>query len=130
MGDVVVSILPYGLAAAAAAPAAAVVSALILGQAKRKILSALIFVCGALLIDAGVGILILSLMEASGEFTDGADIAAWVDALLGVIFVGIGVMAIFQTESPEKSAAQRAESSAWSRPGRSSWSCSVWPSPS
>jgi hypothetical protein len=96
VGDKPVAILPYGLAAAAAAPAAAVVSALILGQAKRKILAALIFVCGAFLIDATFGILILSLMEASGEFTDGAGVALVVLLLLALLpyYVPIVMFAI------------------------------------
>ena len=108
MGELLVAIIPYGLAAALAAPASAIVSALVLGQAKRAILSACLFVLGALILDGLVAVVILSLMEASGQFTDGADIADWVDALLGLIFVGIGITAVFQTESPEKSAAQRA----------------------
>jgi threonine/homoserine/homoserine lactone efflux protein len=108
MGELLVALIPYGLAAALAAPASAIVSALVLGQAKRAILSASMFVLGAFILDGLVAVVILSLMEASGQFTDGADIAAWVDALLGVIFVGIGISAVFQTESPEKSAAQRA----------------------
>lgn len=108
VGELLVSIIPYGLAAAVAAPASAIVSALVLGQAKRAILSASLFVLGAFILDGLVAVLILSLMEASGQFTGGAEIADWVDALLGVIFVGIGITAVFQTESPEKSAAQRA----------------------
>ena len=108
MGDLLVALIPYGLAAALAAPASAIVSALVLGQAKRAILSATMFVLGAFILDGLVAVVILSLMEASGQFTNGADIADWVDALLGFIFVGIGITAVFQTESPEKSAAQRA----------------------
>jgi threonine/homoserine/homoserine lactone efflux protein len=102
------ALIPYGLAAAAAAPAAAVVSALVLGQAKRPVGGALFFVAGALALDVVVSVVLLGIFEASGKFTEGADIGAWIDAILGGIFVLIGVFAIFQTESPEKTAARRA----------------------
>lgn len=108
MGDLLLSLIPYGLAAALAAPAAAVVAALILGKAERPLLGGLAFVAGAALLEAVFAALILALMEASGSFTSGADIDGWIDAILGVIFIGIGVAAVFQTESPEKEAAQRA----------------------
>ena len=108
MGDLLLSLIPYGLAAAAAAPAAAVVAALILGQAQRPIFSGSIFVAGALLLDMLFSVVVLGLMEASGSFTSGADIGAWVDTVLGAIFLALGVSAIFQKEDPTKEAARRA----------------------
>jgi threonine/homoserine/homoserine lactone efflux protein len=108
VGDLLLSLVPYGLAAALAAPAAAVVAALILGKAQRPLLGGVAFVAGAALLEAVFAALILALMEASGSFTSGADIDGWIDAILGLIFIGIGVAAVFQTESPEKEAAQRA----------------------
>jgi threonine/homoserine/homoserine lactone efflux protein len=108
VGDLLLSLIPYGIAAAVAAPAAAVVAALILGQAQRPILGGTAFVSGAVMLDAVFAAVILALMEASGQFTSGADIDGWIDTILGVIFIGIGVAAVFQTESPEKEAARRA----------------------
>jgi threonine/homoserine/homoserine lactone efflux protein len=108
VGDLLLSLIPYGIAAAIAAPAAAVVAALILGQARRPILGGTAFVSGAVILDAVFAAVILALMEASGQFTSGADIDGWIDTILGVIFIGIGVAAVFQTQSPEKEAAQRA----------------------
>ena len=108
MGDLLLSLVPYGIAAALAAPAAAVVAAFILGKAQRPLLGSSAFVAGAAVLDAVFALVILVLMESSGQFTAGADIDGWIDALLGVIFIGIGISAVFQTQTPEKEAAQRA----------------------
>jgi threonine/homoserine/homoserine lactone efflux protein len=108
MGDLFLSLVPYGLAAAIAAPAAAVVAAFVVAQAKHPVIGGVAFVAGALVLDVLVAALVLALMESSGEFTSDADIDGWIDAVLGVIFIGIGAAAFFQTESPEKEVAQRA----------------------
>ena len=63
MGDLLLSLIPYGLAAALAAPAAAVVAALILGKAERPLLGGLAFVAGAALLEAVFAALILALMS-------------------------------------------------------------------
>jgi hypothetical protein len=51
MGDLIISILPYAVAAAAAAPIVAVVTALILAESKRPLLSAWMFTAGAAGLD-------------------------------------------------------------------------------
>jgi len=94
----------YGLAAAVAAPVAAVVSALILSKSTRPITSALVFTAGALFLD----LVLVFVVFASGAFDDGGDAGAYLDVGLGLIFAVFGVLAIFQQESPEKDAARRA----------------------
>jgi hypothetical protein len=47
MGELILNVLPYGLAAAAAAPIVAVVTALILAHSERPLLSAWVFTAGA-----------------------------------------------------------------------------------
>src|SRR4249920_166798 len=88
MTGLVGQLVLYGLAAAAAAPIAAVVSALILGKSKTPLPSAFTFVAGAALLDAIV-------------------VVVFFDILLGVIFGGLAVVAIFEKDSPEKDAKQR-----------------------
>jgi len=94
----------YGLAAAVAAPVAAVVSALILSKSTRPITSALVFTAGAVVLDLVIVFAIL----ASGAFDDGGDAGAYLDVGLGLIFAVFGMLAIFQKESPAKDAARRA----------------------
>ena len=45
---------------------------------------------------------------AADLFENGGDAGAYVDVGLGVLFAAMGLLAVFQTESPEKEAAQRA----------------------
>ncbi len=45
---------------------------------------------------------------AADLFEEGGDAGAIVDVGLGVIFVAMGLLAVFQAESPEKDAARRA----------------------
>jgi len=94
----------YGLAAAVAAPVGAVVSAVILSKSKRPIAGVLVFTAGALLLDVVIVVIVL----ASGAFGGGGDAGAYLDVLLGVLFALLGVLAVFQKESPEKEAARRA----------------------
>ena len=103
MGNLLAQVAVYGLAAAAAAPVAAVVSALILGKSTRPLLSAWTFTAGAATLDIAFAVIVL----ASGAFDDGGDAGAIVDVLLGVLFAAIGLLAVFQAESPEKDAARR-----------------------
>ena len=107
MGDLLVALVPYGLAAAAAAPAAAAVAALVLGQAQRPIVSTSAFIAGALLLDIAFAAIVLAVMEGSGQFTSDSDIGAWVDTVLGAVFLLLGVMALFQKDDPAKDAARR-----------------------
>jgi len=95
----------YGLAAAAAAPVAAVVSAFILGKSSRPVPSAVAFVAGALLFDAIITVIVV---VALGRADASSDIGAYIDLGLGAIFLILGVVAIFQRETPEGEAKQRA----------------------
>lgn len=104
MGSLLAQVALYGLAAAAAAPVAAVVSALVLGKSSRPLLGVWTFVAGAAFLVVGFSVVVL----ASGAFDDGGDAGAYVDVGLGVLFLGMGMMALFGSESPEKDAARRA----------------------
>ena len=104
MGTLLIQVAIYGLAAALAAPVAIVVTALILGKSKRPVVSAWTFVAGAASLDVLFAVVIL----AADLFENGGDAGAYVDVGLGVLFVGMGLLAVFQHESPEKEAAQRA----------------------
>ena len=104
MGSLLVQVAIYGLAAACAAPVAAVVSAVILGKSARPVISTWTFVAGAAFLDVVFAAVIL----AADLFENGGDAGAIVDVGLGVLFVAMGLIAVFQTESPEKDAAQRA----------------------
>jgi len=95
----------YGLAAAVAAPIAAVVCAFVLGKSSRPLPSALAFVLGAVLLDAIVTVIIVI---ALGRADASTDIGAYIDLALGAIFLILGVVAIFQRETPEGEAKQRA----------------------
>jgi Sap, sulfolipid-1-addressing protein len=104
LGSLLVQVAIYGLAAAFAAPIAIVVSALILERSKRPLASVWTFVAGAAFLDVVFSIVIL----ASGAFDNGGDAGAYVDVGLGVLFLAMGGLALFGTESPEKDAARQA----------------------
>ena len=104
MGSLLVQVAIYGLAAAFAAPIAIVVSALILGKSARPVFGAWAFVAGAAFLDVVFAVVIL----AADLFEDGGDAGAIVDVGLGVLFIAMGLLAVFETESPEKDAARRA----------------------
>jgi len=104
MGSLLVQVAIYGLAAAFAAPIAAVVSALILGVSQRPVVSAWTFVAGAALLDIGFS----AVMLASGLLDVSSDASAWIDAGLGVLFLVMGIFAVFSSETPEKDEARRA----------------------
>lgn len=104
MGSLLVQVAIYGLAAAVAAPIAAVISALILGKSKRPVVGAWTFTAGAAFLDVLFAVVVL----ASGLFDSGGDAGAIVDVGLGVLFLVMGVLAFFQEERPEVEAARRA----------------------
>ncbi len=104
MGSLLVQVAFYGLAAALAAPIGIVVTALILGKSQRPLVSAWTFVAGVALLDVVLATAIL----ASGAFEGGGDAGAYVDVGLGLLFLGMGIVAVFGKESPEKDAARRA----------------------
>ena len=103
MGSLLLQVALYGVAAAAAAPVAIVVSALILGKSARPLGGAWAFTAGAACLDVIFAVAIL----ASGAFEGGGDAGAIVDVGLGLLFAAIGTSAIFSSESPEKQAARR-----------------------
>ena len=105
MNGLYAQLILYGLAAAAAAPIAAVVCAFVLGKSTRPLPSAAAFVLGALALDALVTVVIV---VALGRADASTDIGAYIDLALGAIFLILGVVAIFQRETPEGEAKQRA----------------------
>lgn len=108
MGELILNVLPYGLAAAAAAPIVAVVTALILSHSKRPLLSASVFTAGAAALDVVFAVALLVTANASGAFDGGSSEAgAIVDLVLGAIFLAIGIKAVFSRESAEEQASQR-----------------------
>lgn len=86
MGSLLVQVAIYGLAAACAAPVAAVVSAVILGKSARPVISTWTFVAGAAFLDVVFAAVIL----AADLFENGGDAGAIVDVGLGVLFVAMG----------------------------------------
>ena len=107
MGSLLVQMALYGLAAAAAAPIAIVLSALILAQSNRPCPERLgvhrrCCVSGhphhrdRPLVFFG-----------ASDVESGSDASAILDTILGALFFALGVVAIFSRESPEKDAAQR-----------------------
>lgn len=104
MAGLLVQVAVYGLAAAAAAPIAAVVTALVLGRPRRPLLAAWTFVAGAAFLDVVFAAVVL----ATDPFANGGDAGAIVDVGLGLLFCALGLMAVFETPSPEKEAVQRA----------------------
>jgi hypothetical protein len=109
MGELILNVLPYGLAAAAAAPIVAVVTALILAKSKRPLLSAWVFTAGAAALDVAFAAVLLVAANASGAFEGGgSEGGAIVDVVLGAVFLAIGIRAVFSSESPDQQASQRA----------------------
>jgi hypothetical protein len=106
MGSLLVQMALYGLAAAAAAPIALVLSALILAQSKRPVSSVWVFTAGAAFLDAAIIAIVLVVFGASA-IGSGGDASAILDVILGALFLLLGVSAIFAKESPEKDAKQR-----------------------
>lgn len=107
MGSLLVSLIPYGLAAAAAAPAAAVFAALVLSQAKRPVVAGWVFVAGAAGFDALFAVIVLAALNAMGADST-SDIGDWIDVILGVLFLLLGLSAVFSKDSPEKDEKRRA----------------------
>jgi hypothetical protein len=106
VGSLLVQMALYGLAAAAAAPIAIVLSALILAQSKRPLASVWVFTAGAAFFDLLIVAIALVVFGAA-DIGSGGDASAILDTVLGALFLLFGVMAIFSKESPEKDAAQR-----------------------
>jgi threonine/homoserine/homoserine lactone efflux protein len=106
MGSLLASLVPYGIAAACAAPVAAVVTALIIGRSPHPYRAGLLFILGAVVVDLVFVIVAVALLEAAGADTN-SDIGAWIDALLGVLFLAVGVKALLSHPDADAEAAQR-----------------------
>jgi threonine/homoserine/homoserine lactone efflux protein len=106
MSSLLVQMAIYGLAAAAAAPIALVLSALILAQSKSPVSSVWVFTAGAAFLDAVV-IGVALVVFGAAAIGSGSDASAILDVVLGALFLLLGVSAIFSKESPEKDAKQR-----------------------
>ena len=106
MGSLLVQMAIYGLAAAAAAPIAIVLSALILAQSERPLTSVWVFTAGAAFLDLAMIVIVLAVFGAS-DIGSGGEASAILDTALGALFLLLGVIAVFSKESPEKDAAQR-----------------------
>jgi threonine/homoserine/homoserine lactone efflux protein len=107
VGALILNVLPYGLAAALAAPIVAVVTAVILAKSERPLLSAWTFTAGAAALDIVYAVGLLALANASGGFEGSSNAGAIVDLVLGAIFLALGIQAVFSHESPEKDASRR-----------------------
>jgi threonine/homoserine/homoserine lactone efflux protein len=107
VGDAILSILPYAIAAALAAPIVAVVTAVILSKSSRPVPGGLMFTAGAGSLDVLVATVILVAFWGTDAATAGGDAGAYIDTGLGVLFLALGVTAVFQKDSPEKDAARR-----------------------
>ena len=108
MGSLILETLPYAIAAMLAAPIVLVVSALIIGKAERPVRSASLFVLGAVLLDVLFAAAVLAAYRAAGMDAGSGDVAAWIDTILGVLFLLLGVKAVFTHPTPEEQATQRA----------------------
>jgi Sap, sulfolipid-1-addressing protein len=108
VGDLLLQMLLYGLAAFAAAPIAIVVSALILGKSRRPQASAWTFTAGAAFLDVVLIVVVLAVLAATGAVDDGGDASAYLDVGLGALFLAMGLLALFSKDSPEKDAARKA----------------------
>jgi threonine/homoserine/homoserine lactone efflux protein len=107
MWDLIVEEIPYMIAAMLAAPIVLVVSALIIGKAERPVRSASIFVLGAVILDFVFAAVILALYEAAGVDAGSGDASAWIDTILGALFLLLGIKAMFSHPSDEERASQR-----------------------
>jgi hypothetical protein len=122
MGDLILNVLPYALAAAAAAPVVAVVTAVILAESHRPVLSAWTFTAGAAVLVVVYSVVLLALAAGSGAFDDGdSEAGAIVDLVPGAIFLLLGTVAVFSKESPRRRPRRANAFSA--RPPRGSAGC-------
>ncbi len=102
----ILNVLPYAIAAALAAPVVAVITAIILAESKRPLVSAWAFTAGAAALVIAFSIALLAVASASGVDEGSSDVGAIVDLVLGAIFLGFGVLAVFSKPDAEKEAAQ------------------------
>jgi len=107
MWNLIVEESPYMIAAMLAAPIVLVLSGLIAGKAERPVRSTSIFVLGAVILDLIFAAVILWLLHVVGISSED-NISAWIDTLLGVLFLVIGIKAAIDRPTEEEKATQRA----------------------
>ena len=101
------AILPYAVAAAAAAPIVAVVTSIILTKGTRPIVGGSLFTAGAATLDIVVAIVVLVALWGNDGSAVAGDASAYVDVGLGVLFLVLGVVALFGKDSAEADAKRR-----------------------
>jgi Sap, sulfolipid-1-addressing protein len=108
----------YGFAAAVSAPAALVLSCMVLGTSTRPILSVWILTAGAATLTCAI-LVIVAVVFGESDSAVRHYLAASLAIALGAVFLGMGLLAI-RRESPEKEAKQRErmEGIASSPPGK------------
>lgn len=106
MGELILNELPYAAAAALAAPVVAVVTAIILAESRRPLISAWTFTAGSATLVIAFSVALLAVAGASGT-EDSSDVGPIVDVALGAIFLGFGAFAAYSSPDPEKEAAQQ-----------------------
>lgn len=108
MANVFAQMAGYGLAAAVAAPLALVISCLILAQSKRPVLSVWIFSAGAAVLAVAVLVIVAAVFGESDSLVR-HDLSTILGIVLGAIFLLLGVIPIFQRETPEREAKRQKE---------------------
>jgi hypothetical protein len=110
MGSLLLDVLPYALIAALPSVYVAAFTALILTNAKRPILGVCAFTAGPLVLDAILAAVVLTVFWGEGaQGSGGAKVSAWIDIVLGIFLIALGLGAVFETPSPEKDAGTRAK---------------------
>lgn len=80
-------------------------TALILTNSKRPILGACAFTAGPLVLNAIVAAVVLTIFWGDAQATGNSSVSAWIDIVLGVVLLAVGVQAVFETHTRETDAA-------------------------
>ena len=94
--------LPYAIAAMVAAPLVVVVSTLIMSSAQRPAPSVLLFVLGAALLDLPIAAIVLVGFGPANTATGGKGLGPWIDVVVGLAFVALGIHAMREQEGEEQ----------------------------
>jgi hypothetical protein len=108
VSDLYLQLLFYGLAAAAVAPLALVIAALIVSRSERPITSTLVFSAGAALLAGAVATLELVIL-AESDIREGGTFGALIDLAIGGLFLVLGLAAVRSRPTAERDAARRAQ---------------------
>lgn len=106
MGVLLLQVAIYGIGGAVAAPAGFILSCLILAESKRPILNVWLFTAGAALLSLLVFTVVLIGFGDSSTTID-LHLGAIIGIGLGSLFLLMGVLAVFETENPEKQSKRR-----------------------